>query len=116
MGRAARGPKTGPGRDSVRFIEEDAVRADIERREVTFVGRVQGVGFRATTRTIAQGFEVSGWVRNEPDGSVRMEAQGAGAELDLFVQAIQARVGHLIAGVTTHALPTRDETGFAIRH
>ncbi|NRB17607.1 MAG: acylphosphatase [Rhodobacteraceae bacterium] len=34
-------------------------------------GRVQGVTFRAWTRSEAEQRGLSGWVRNEPDGSVR---------------------------------------------
>ncbi len=58
------------------------------RRRVLFHGRVQGVGFRVTTRTIAERFAVTGWVRNLPDGSVELLAEGERAELDRFVAAI----------------------------
>lgn len=46
------------------------------RRVVIFSGRVQGVFFRATAKRCAGGHPVTGWVRNESDGSVRMEVQG----------------------------------------
>jgi acylphosphatase len=46
------------------------------RCEVVFHGRVQGVGFRMTARNIARQEGLVGWVRNEPDGTVRMVAQG----------------------------------------
>ncbi len=39
-------------------------------------GRVQGVGFRYHTRTQAVTLGVYGWVRNEPDGSVSVVAEG----------------------------------------
>ncbi|MEE3179555.1 MAG: acylphosphatase [Verrucomicrobiota bacterium] len=39
-------------------------------KRVIFSGRVQGVGFRYTTREIATGFDVVGAVRNLPDGTV----------------------------------------------
>lgn len=41
-----------------------------------FVGEVQGVGFRWTARRVANNLGLSGWVRNEFDGSVSMELQG----------------------------------------
>lgn len=54
----------------------------MQRREIRFTGRVQGVGFRATARAIAARHAVTGWVRNEPEGSVLMQIQGAPAEID----------------------------------
>ena len=59
------------------------------RYTIVFVGRVQGVFFRATTENIARDYAVTGWVRNEPDGSVRCVVEGEEAELDRFVAAVQ---------------------------
>jgi acylphosphatase len=39
-------------------------------------GRVQGVAYRASTVYEARGRGLTGWVRNRPDGSVELEAQG----------------------------------------
>lgn len=39
-------------------------------------GRVQGVWFRESTRQEAERLGLTGWVRNEPDGTVMLEAQG----------------------------------------
>lgn len=57
----------------------------MERRRIRFEGRVQGVFFRATTAKAASSFDVTGWVRNEPDGSVLMEVQGEAGELERFL-------------------------------
>jgi acylphosphatase len=66
------------------------------RLEVVFTGHVQGVFFRKTTADLALGFDVSGWVRNESDGTVRMVAEGTRAELDAFIAAIrQAKRDHI---------------------
>ena len=46
------------------------------RRRVRASGRVQGVGFRAATRSQAETCGVSGWVRNRPDGSVEAAFEG----------------------------------------
>lgn len=96
-------------------VQEHPVPESIERREIVFRGRVQGVGFRATTRAIAQSFQVTGWVRNELDGSVRMEAQGTTLELDLFVDAVRARMNANLSSVEARSLPTRDESAFEVR-
>ncbi len=59
-------------------------------RHVFYEGRVQGVGFRYTARQIATGYEVTGWVRNLPDGRVEMLAAAADeVELDEFLQSIR---------------------------
>jgi acylphosphatase len=55
---------------------------------VIYSGRVQGVGFRYTVKTVATGFEVSGTVRNLPDGKVELVAEGDRAELEEFRTAI----------------------------
>jgi acylphosphatase len=60
-----------------------------QRLHIYFSGRVQGVGFRYATRMLARGFEVTGTVRNMPDGRVEMVAEGDRAELDAFLQAIR---------------------------
>jgi acylphosphatase len=45
--------------------------------DVVVTGRVQGVFFRATLREQAERLAVTGWARNEPDGSVRAHLEGA---------------------------------------
>ena len=58
------------------------------RVTVFYSGRVQGVGFRATVRRIACGYDVTGAVRNLPDGRVELIAEGARAELTAFLTGI----------------------------
>ena len=58
------------------------------RMTVYFSGRVQGVGFRYTTKTVATGFELTGIVRNLPDGRVELIAEGLRTELDAFRAAL----------------------------
>ena len=45
-------------------------------------GRVQGVGFRATTISVARGLGLAGWVRNMVNGDVELEAEGPRGALD----------------------------------
>ncbi len=60
------------------------------RRRVIYSGRVQGVGFRYTAQQIAAGFRVTGFVRNLPDGTVELLAQGAERDLTAFLDAVRA--------------------------
>ena len=59
-------------------------------KQVLYKGHVQGVGFRYSTKRIASGFDVTGWVKNLPDGRVHLMAQASEAdELDAFLEDIQ---------------------------
>ncbi len=60
----------------------------MERVTVHYSGRVQGVGFRATIRHLACGYDVTGTVRNLPDGRVELIAEGARSELQAFLEGI----------------------------
>jgi len=64
----------------------------MERRRINFSGHVQGVGFRATTRHIAESYGLTGWVRNEPDGGVTVEVQGGAPEIELFLIDLRERM------------------------
>ena len=67
------------------------------RMVVLYSGRVQGVGFRYTAKTVATGFEVTGWVRNLLDGRVELVAEGVRDELEAFARAIrEAGLEHCI--------------------
>jgi acylphosphatase len=48
-----------------------------ERWQLIVQGRVQGVGYRAACCNKARELNLSGWVRNNPDGSVEVQAEGA---------------------------------------
>lgn len=53
---------------------------------ITIRGRVQGVFFRASTKTKALELGISGFVQNEPDGSVYIEAEAEEKALEEFIQ------------------------------
>jgi acylphosphatase len=59
------------------------------RVQIFYSGSVQGVGFRYTVKSAAAGFEVTGLVRNLPDGRVELVAEGGRDELEAFRQAIR---------------------------
>jgi acylphosphatase len=79
-----------------------------ERLSARITGRVQGVGFRNFTRTRAHRLGVTGWVRNERDGSVRLEAEGEQEALDSLVEAV--RQGPRMARVENVEVDRSDAT------
>ena len=86
-------------------IKED----DRERRVVHYRGRVQGVGFRYTTREMASQFDVKGYVQNLPDGQVLIVAEGQKSELDAFFAQIQTEMSSYIRGAIVITAPPSDE-------
>ena len=88
------------------------------RRRVYYSGRVQGIGFRYTSRWLAQGRAVGGYVRNLPDGRVELVAEGEQAEVDALLDAIRQRLGDHIRDVQVVTEPPDDPplSEFSIRH
>lgn len=87
------------------------------RRTVHFNGRVQGVGFRYTTRNIAMRYNVHGYVRNLPDGRVELVMEGPEEEMDGVVADIRRKMAGYVRGIeddTTAA--TNEFEHFSIRH
>ena len=83
--------------------------------QVFYEGRVQGVGFRYCVRQLACGFDVSGWVRNLPDGRVELQACGEADELELFVEAIrESEVKSHIRKEESRSIPSFKSRGFEI--
>lgn len=68
--------------DTVRSTDRIAYHACAE-------GRVQGVGFRYWTVQVARAFGITGWVRNCPDNSVEIHAEGKENALREFFSAVQ---------------------------
>ena len=70
-------------------VSPNVSKSSRQRLTVFYSGRVQGVGFRYTAKTVAAGFEVTGTVRNLPDGRVELIAEGNRPELEEFLIAIR---------------------------
>jgi len=88
-----------------------------QRCEAFYSGRVQGVGFRYTTRSIAANYEVDGYVCNLPDGRVHLEAEGERAELDAFLTSLTRRMADYIQGAAVDFRPATGEfSTFEIRY
>jgi acylphosphatase len=70
---------------------------------------VQGVGFRFTTRRIAAGHPVRGYVKNLPDGRVELVAEGEPEALEAFLAEMADRMSGYIRGVTQESGPATGE-------
>lgn len=94
-----------------------AVSSVLQRRQVLYSGHVQGVGFRYTTRSVARNYEITGYVRNLPDGSVEVVAEGSVDQLDGFLGEINDRLSGRIQQVQCDQRPAQQEfANFGIRY
>ncbi len=89
------------------------------RVRLRIYGRVQGVFFRATAREQAKRLGLTGYVKNEPDGSVTIEAQGPEEKINQFV--IWCHNGPPLAEVVRVDIeknlePIKEEKNFEIRY
>ena len=66
------------------------------RKRVFYEGRVQGVGFRWTSQSIASRHLVSGWVRNLLDGRVEMVVEGEEPEVESYLEGVAKHFGNMI--------------------
>ena len=84
--------------------------------QVFYSGNVQGVGFRYTVKSVATGYEITGTVRNLPDGRVQMVAEGVREELEGFRRAIrEAGLEHFIRDeMVSWDQPENEFRGFEI--
>lgn len=86
------------------------------RRQLRFSGRVQGVGFRYTAYHLAQQLGITGWVYNDWDGSVLMQAQGTERQIDLLIHSLQNGTFIEIEHIESAEIPTEPkETAFRIK-
>lgn len=88
-----------------------------QQSEIYYSGRVQGVGFRYTVRSLAGRFDVTGFVRNLPDGRVHLVVEGAADEVAAFLDAIKTEMAHYIANAQEIVRPATGRFPlFEIRH
>lgn len=86
------------------------------RKQITFTGRVQGVGFRYRAAYAAKGLGITGWVKNNWDGSVEMEAQGTGEQINKMLILINQGDYIRIDGIDEKEIALEEkERGFHIR-
>ena len=61
---------------------------------LTIHGRVQGVGFRYFVKMKADSFQISGFVKNDPNGIVHVEAEGEPEQLEIFIHFCRQGPSH----------------------
>ena len=89
--------------------------SDRVRKRIIFYGDVQGVGFRYRALHAANFLGITGWVRNEWDGSVSMEVQGTEADIDQMILMIQRGTYVMIRDMKVKSLPLEKEGSCRIR-
>ncbi len=90
---------------------------EINRVHVVVKGKVQGVGFRLFTEHQATQQGLHGWVRNQSDGTVEVEAEGPKSVLEAFLAVLQEgpRLSHVTQMIVDWKDATRHTQGFTIR-
>lgn len=90
---------------------------DLQRRQVTYTGKVQGVGFRYTTQQIARSFAVAGYVQNLPDVRVEIIVEATPDELDRFLAELGEQMAGHIRSVQCDRRPAQGQFAeFTIRY
>ncbi|MEB3331929.1 MAG: acylphosphatase [Synechococcaceae cyanobacterium] len=80
-------------------------------------GHVQGVGYRAGCSARAHELGLHGWVRNRPDGTVEVEAEGAAQALtELRIWCEKGPPASHVMGVSSTRVPATGQDWFEIRH
>ena len=80
-------------------------------------GQVQGVGFRWSAAREAKALGITGYVRNLPDGTVYIEAEGTSLQMKAYLE--WCRTGPdfgFVDSVETEIFPASDYTDFRIEH
>jgi acylphosphatase len=88
----------------------------VKRADVVVRGSVQGVFFRAEARDRARSLGLAGWVRNEPDGTVRAVFEGDEDRVGSMVEwCRRGPAGALVGEVEVEWGSPEGDEGFAIR-
>lgn len=97
-------------------MTSDEISEPCFRYRVVFHGTVQGIGFRYTTRGLANKFPVVGYVKNLPDGTVELETEGALEAVRFFLDDVKEFFSGYIERFDEISLPAlKSEDSFSIR-
>ncbi len=97
-------------------IENDGDSMTQTRKRLVFHGRVQGVGFRYKAKYLASSLGLTGWVRNEYDGTVHMEVQGSKPMIYKLMEGLNRDRYIVIEWIDEKDIPVaEDERSFSVR-
>ena len=87
----------------------------IVRKRLIYHGHVQGVGFRYTAKRLANALGLTGWVKNEYNGTVIMEVQGKVATIYRLMEGINRDIYIQIDWIDSKEIPVKEESCFSIK-
>ena len=83
--------------------------------DITVKGKVQGVFYRGATKAVADHLGVKGYVRNDPDGDVFIEAEGDNIALDMFLEWCHEGPEHaIVSSVESHEGELKNYRNFEV--
>lgn len=89
----------------------------MKRYRIKVKGKVQGVFYRSSAQAKAKELGLSGWVKNEEDGSVLMEAEGEEAKLEKMLEWCRQGPGAAeVNDVEQQEVEPQGQNGFEVKH
>jgi acylphosphatase len=86
------------------------------RYRIKVKGKVQGVFYRSSTQAKAKELGLSGWVKNEEDGSVMIEAEGEEQKLEKLLDWCRQGPGAAVVNdVEYHEVEPQGKNGFEVK-
>lgn len=87
-----------------------------ESYAITLSGRVQNVGFRYSAMQKADEYNIKGFVRNKPDGTVYIEAEGNSEDLQKFIEwCKEGPVTAVVENMNKQEMPIQNFKKFSIK-
>ena len=85
------------------------------RKHFVYHGRVQGVGFRYTAKRLALSLGLTGWVKNEYNGTVSMEVQGEEAAIYRLMEGLNRDIYIDIEWIDSKTISLKEESCFCVK-
>ena len=85
------------------------------RKFFVYHGRVQGVGFRYTAKRLAQSLGLTGWVKNEYNGTVTMELQGEETSIYKLMEGLNRDIYIEIEWIDSETVDLKEESCFCVK-